>query len=70
MSKIEWTEKTLNPVSGCTKISDGCKNRYAEKMANRLKVMGTKGYENGFAVTLVDGYIDGVECRNMPEVRK
>ena len=52
MSKIEWTEKTWNPISGCTKISDGCKNCYAEKMANRLKAMNIKGYENGFAVTL------------------
>lgn len=52
MSKIEWTEKTWNPVSGCTKISDGCKNCYAETMAKRLKAMGAKGYENGFAVTL------------------
>ena len=52
MSKIEWTEKTWNPISGCTKISDGCKNCYAEKMANRLKAIGTKGYENGFEVTL------------------
>ena len=51
-SKIEWTESTWNPISGCTKISDGCKNCYAEKMANRLKAMGVKGYENGFAVTL------------------
>ena len=51
-TRIEWTDKTWNPVSGCTKISDGCKNCYAEKMANRLKAMGTKGYENGFAVTL------------------
>lgn len=51
-TKIEWTQATWNPMSGCTKISDGCKNCYAEKMANRLKAMGTKGYENGFAVTL------------------
>ena len=51
-TRIEWTEHTWNPMSGCTKISDGCKNCYAEKMANRLKAMGTKGYENGFAVTL------------------
>ena len=52
MSKIEWTEKTWNPASGCTKISDGCKNCYAETMAKRLKAMGIKEYENGFAVTL------------------
>ena len=51
-TRIEWTEHTWNPMSGCTKISDGCKNCYAEKMANRLKAMGVKGYENGFAVTL------------------
>lgn len=52
ITKIEWTEATWNPVSGCTKISEGCKNCYAETMANRLKAMGTKGYEDGFEVTL------------------
>ena len=51
-SKIEWTESTWNPVSGCTKISLGCDNCYAERMAMRLKAMGTHGYENGFEVTL------------------
>jgi protein gp37 len=51
-SKIEWTESTWNPVSGCTKISRGCDNCYAERMALRLKAMGTKGYTNGFEVTL------------------
>ncbi len=51
-SKIEWTESTWNPVSGCTKISRGCDNCYAERMAMRLKAMGTRGYENGFEVTL------------------
>ena len=51
-TKIEWTEATWNPMSGCTKVSAGCANCYAETMANRLKAMGTKGYENGFAVTL------------------
>ncbi len=51
-SKIEWTESTWNPISGCTKISAGCANCYAETMANRLKAMGTKGYENGFEVTM------------------
>lgn len=47
-SKIEWTEKTWNPTTGCTKISPGCKNCYAEKMSHRLCAMGAKGYENGF----------------------
>jgi len=51
-SKIEWTESTWNPVSGCTKVSRGCDNCYAERMAKRLQAMGTRGYENGFEVTL------------------
>ena len=51
-SKIEWTESTWNPVSGCTKVSRGCDNCYAERMAMRLKAMGTRGYENGFELTL------------------
>ncbi len=51
VSKIEWTEATWNPVSGCTKISAGCANCYAERMAKRLQAMGQKNYQNGFAVT-------------------
>ncbi len=51
-SSIEWTESTWNPVTGCTKISLGCSNCYAERMANRLKAMGHQNYENGFNVTL------------------
>ncbi len=51
-SKIEWTEETWNPITGCTKISSGCKHCYAEIMAKRLQAMGTKGYENGFKLTL------------------
>ena len=51
-SKIEWTESTWNPVSGCNKVSRGCENCYAERMAKRLQAMGTRGYENGFEVTL------------------
>ncbi len=51
-SKIEWTESTWNPVTGCTKISSGCQNCYAERMARRLA--GRYGYpkENPFQVTL------------------
>lgn len=52
-SKIEWTEQTWNPIVGCSKISAGCKNCYAETLARRLKAMGTAGYENGFALTLL-----------------
>ena len=51
-SKIEWTESTWNPVTGCTKISEGCRNCYAERMALRLKVAGSPNYSNGFEVTL------------------
>lgn len=51
-SNIEWTEATWNPVTGCTKISPGCKNCYAERMAKRLKAMGQRNYRNGFKVTL------------------
>lgn len=51
-SGIEWTEATWNPVTGCTKISPGCKNCYAERMAKRLKLMGQKNYVNGFELTL------------------
>jgi protein gp37 len=51
-SKIEWTGSTWNPITGCTKYSDGCTNCYAEKMANRLKNMGLKKYENLFNLTL------------------
>ncbi len=52
ISKIEWTESTWNPVTGCTKISSGCENCYAERMAKRLKMMGQPNYANGFKVTL------------------
>ena len=51
-SKIEWTESTWNPTTGCTKISAGCTNCYAERMSMRLKAMGTPKYANGFEVTL------------------
>ena len=47
-SGIEWTESTWNPLTGCTKISPGCKYCYAERMAKRLKAMGQPNYVNGF----------------------
>ena len=50
-TKIEWTESTWNPVTGCTKVSPGCLNCYAERMAKRLKAMGQPNYRNGFEVT-------------------
>jgi protein gp37 len=51
-SGIEWTESTWNPVTGCTKISPGCKHCYAERMAERLQAMGQANYVNGFQLTL------------------
>ncbi|MFZ3091879.1 MAG: phage Gp37/Gp68 family protein [Nitrospirota bacterium] len=51
-SRIEWTEQTWNPTSGCNKVSHGCQNCYAEAMARRLKAIGVSGYKNGFNLTL------------------
>ena len=51
-SHIEWTDATWNPVTGCSKISPGCKHCYAERLALRLQAMGQKNYRNGFEVTL------------------
>lgn len=51
-SKIEWTELTWNPVTGCTKVSPGCKHCYAETLSRRLKAMGASGYDRGFKLTL------------------
>jgi len=53
VSRIEWTEQTWNPTTGCTKISPGCKHCYAETMARRLKLMGARGYENGFKLSIL-----------------
>lgn len=50
-TKIEWTDATWNPVTGCTKASTGCLHCYAEAMSRRLKAMGVAKYANGFNVT-------------------
>jgi len=50
-SEIEWTEATWNPTTGCTKISPGCKNCYAERLSKRLQAMGVKKYRNNFQFT-------------------
>ncbi|TFW10426.1 phage Gp37/Gp68 family protein [Oxalobacteraceae bacterium OM1] len=55
---IEWTEMTWNPVTGCIKVSQGCKHCYAEKMAKRLVAMGAARYANGFTPTLHHDLID------------
>jgi protein gp37 len=51
-SGIEWTESTWNPVTGCTKLSSGCRHCYAERMAKRLQAMGHPNYARGFDVAL------------------
>jgi len=51
-SNIEWTGSTWNPITGCTKISPGCKYCYAERLAKRLQAMGSPNYKNGFRITL------------------
>jgi protein gp37 len=57
-STIEWTEATWNPLTGCTKISPGCKHCYAERMSKRLRAMGQRNYANGFKLTLHDHALD------------
>jgi len=57
-SPIEWTEATWNPVTGCSKVSAGCKHCYAERLARRLQAMGAARYRNGFAVTLHPAVLD------------
>src|SRR5579884_681083 len=57
-TSIEWTDMTWNPVTGCTKISPGCKHCYAERMAHRLLAMRNPRYHAGFALTLHDDLID------------
>jgi len=58
LSNIEWTQATWNPITGCSKISPGCINCYAERLANRLTAMGQKRYQNGFDLTLHNDLID------------
>lgn len=57
-STIEWTEATWNPVTGCTRISPGCKLCYADRMAHRLRRMGVHRYRNGFQLTLQPDIIE------------
>jgi len=67
-SKIEWTEQTWNPSAGCTKISSGCKNCYAETMAKRLHGTGAVGYENGFKFNPVPSRLNVPLKRKKPTV--
>ncbi|MGB0723397.1 MAG: DUF5131 family protein [Gammaproteobacteria bacterium] len=67
-TSIEWTEMTWNPTTGCSKVSPGCKHCYAETMAKRLTAMGAKGYENGFALSLMPERLAEPGRRRKPTV--
>ena len=67
-SRIEWTEATWNPVTGCTKVSDGCRNCYAERMAKRLQAMGCANYERGFRLTLHPHVLDAPLSWKRPQI--
>jgi protein gp37 len=67
-SHIEWTEATWNPVTGCTKVSAGCKNCYAERLAQRLQAMGNLRYRNGFNLTLHDDVVDLPKSWRIPRM--
>lgn len=67
-SSIEWTEMTWNPVTGCIKISQGCKHCYAERMARRLHAMGSDRYRDGFKLTLHRDLLDVPKRWKKPRV--
>ena len=67
-SQIEWTDATWNPVTGCTKLSPGCKFCYAERMAGRLSAMGQHRYRNGFRPTLQPDLLEAPLSWSRPRV--
>jgi protein gp37 len=67
-SSIEWTESTWNPVTGCTKISPGCKHCYADRMAKRLQAMGQPKYVNGFQLTLHEQELEKPLAIKKPQI--
>ena len=67
-SRIEWTEHTWNPTTGCTKVSPGCRYCYAETMAKRLQAMGTPGYDNGFRLSLMENRLGQPSRRKKPTI--
>ena len=67
-SAIEWTEDTWNPVTGCTKVSTGCKNCYAEAFSYRLQKMGQIKYRNGFKITLHPEVVSAPLSWNKPRM--
>ncbi len=67
-TSIEWTQSTWNPLTGCTKISPGCKHCYAERMARRLQAMGQPNYANGFKLTLHEHALEAPLSWKKPQV--
>ena len=67
-SKIEWTESTWNPITGCTKISSGCRFCYAEIIAKRLQAMGQPKYADGFKLTIHPDTLDEPYTWKKPRV--
>ena len=67
-TKIEWTDKTWNPITGCTKHSSGCTHCYAEVMSRRLKAMGLNKYANGFELTLHEDTLNEPKAWKKPHV--
>ena len=65
-SKIEWTEQTWNPVTGCTKVSPACKHCHAKRMAPRLQAMTAPGYARGFDLTLHEDRLGQLLGRKKP----
>jgi len=67
-SRIEWTQTTWNPITGCTPISAGCAHCYAERMARRLQAMGLRNYARGFQVTLHPHVLGLPLCWKRPQM--
>ena len=67
-TKIEWTESTWNPITGCDRISNGCDHCYAERMAARLQAMGSSRYRNGFDLTIHEDLFDAPLRWKQPRV--
>jgi len=67
-SAIEWTESTWNPLTGCTKVSPGCKYCYAERFAKRLQAMGQPNYRNGFKLTLQEHVLNQPLSWKKPQI--
>ena len=67
-TRIEWTEQTWNPVTGCTKVSPGCRHCYAERMALRLQAMNAPGYARGFDLILHEDRLGQPLERKKPTV--